>query len=304
MNVRSLFLGLGAAGLAVGGSVAAMKIFGPQDPDDAVVQDRPKTPSAHEEAPPIPVTKPRVSVDDAKLAAALASSFGARDVPLHEWQLPTSTDAPKGVALIVHGGAWFGVGPGALRSMDGEVQRWRDRGWATLNVDYRPGGDSYEDVLAFYDALRSAQGPDVPVAVIGASAGAHLAMILGANRQDVDLIVSEAGPTHIPSIGGNGFADSVRVAGYNAFGDKAEGTMSPVNVANQITSPLLLAHASNDGIVPIDQLDKMENAHGGATIARMEPGEIPWVHSGVSLDSFNHFVAQEDGLASKIELGA
>ncbi|MEP6664336.1 MAG: alpha/beta hydrolase, partial [Verrucomicrobiota bacterium] len=108
---------------------------------------------------------------------------------------------PRAVALLFHGGGWVSYGPGAAESLRITADRWRARGFQTVNVSYRPGGPSGSDALWFYDHIRSTYGVSMPIVTMGQSAGGHLALLVAAYRPgDVYAVISQAGPTDLQSI--------------------------------------------------------------------------------------------------------
>jgi hypothetical protein len=114
----------------------------------------------------------------------------------YELRLPAT--APQGIVLAFHGGGWEAVGPGLVRGLSGyrggELERkWRARGFITVNSSYRAHAPGFTDVVAVYDQLH-ARYPQLPIGAYGQSAGAHLALLLGAARE-LAFVVSDAGPT-------------------------------------------------------------------------------------------------------------
>ncbi|HEX8159500.1 MAG TPA: hypothetical protein VF526_19110 [Solirubrobacteraceae bacterium] len=114
----------------------------------------------------------------------------------YELRLPAA--APQGIVLAFHGGGWEAVGPGLVRGLSGyrggELERkWRARGFITVTSTYRAHAPGFTDVVTVYDQLH-ARYPQLPIGAYGQSAGAHLAMLLGAARE-LAFVVSDAGPT-------------------------------------------------------------------------------------------------------------
>lgn len=129
------------------------------------------------------------------VSAAAYTSAGTREA-WYELRLPAGT--PQGIVLAFHPGGWEAVGPGLVRDLSGyrsgELQRkWRARGFITVTSSYRAGADGFTDVVSVYDQLH-ARYPQLPIGAYGQSAGAHLALLLGAARQ-LAFVVSDAGPT-------------------------------------------------------------------------------------------------------------
>ena len=113
----------------------------------------------------------------------------------YELRLPTGE--PRGIVLAFHGGGWLGVSPGLVRGLSayrsGDLaRRWRAKGFITVYSSYTAGEPGWTDVVAVYDQLHS-RYPDLPIGAYGQSAGAHLALLLGAARP-LAFVVSDAGP--------------------------------------------------------------------------------------------------------------
>ena len=222
---------------------------------------------------------------DPRLEAAIMQRFQGRDVPAHELTMPEGREQPRGVVIAIHGGGWTGVGADKLRAMDGDTLRWNERGWAVLNIDYRAGSDSVEDVMDFHDAVRDWVGPNTRIGATGQSAGAHLALSIAQRRPDLDFAVSHAGPTDLTNLD-EGTAWSAQLQ------DAVNG-MWPTHVARVADSPalnaarmgaqLLLATGVDDQIVPVEQQERMRRAAPGRTqTIAMERGGIGFIHAGVS----------------------
>ncbi len=83
--------------------------------------------------------------------ASPAGSSEPGDAPAsYEVGLPTDPyagHAPLGVMLVIHGGGWTASGVGGVQAMRPDADRWRARGWETVNLTYRPCAQSTTDVL-------------------------------------------------------------------------------------------------------------------------------------------------------------
>nr|WP_282599972.1 alpha/beta hydrolase [Patulibacter sp. SYSU D01012] len=222
---------------------------------------------------------------------------------------------PRGVALVIHGGGWVGVGTKQLAAMRPDAARWLARGWATANVDYRPCGQSLDDVLALHDLIRARIGPDAPIVAVGASAGAHLALMLAVLRPDsVRGVVAMAPPTDPVSLGRETVRDpatgaqtaqpprDLAAVWRGAFGDRWLA-VSPVRRAAEIRARVLLARATTDPLIPAAQLDEqrdaIRDAHGSAWVRHLElaPGPVDFPHATVAPAEHDRFVRAEDALA-------
>lgn len=149
---RSLLLG--GAGIAV----AALAGCGGDEPDLGE---------------PIPIPR---AVERIRYAEDHPDQHGFFGVP--------ESGAPKALVVLIHGGFWF-RGFTAELTADAATDL-RSRGFATWNIEYRrtdlsgesPGGypNTFRDVADALDHIpRLPLGGEVPVVVVGHSAGGHLA---------------------------------------------------------------------------------------------------------------------------------
>ncbi len=205
---------------------------------------------------------------------------------------------PRGVMVMVHGGGWWKVGPGRVSELRPEAAFWRRRGWDTYNVDYAACTPrAIGNVVAFYDLARRAH-PRLPVCLVGGSAGGQLALMVAA-RRDPACVIGEAAPTDLRSVVRQ-FPPAapararklVRYRAVNAFGRRRLAAMSPVTHAAQITSPVLLAGAADDPIVPLAQARELARrlpARRGE-VRVLAPGRFaPFVHAKVSRLALRRF---------------
>lgn len=77
---------------------------------------------------------------------------------------------PRGVMLVIHGGAWTVNSVGLVQSMRADSDCWRARGWQTVNLTYRACAESvgeqgfsaddplvpYQQAADLADAMRAA----------------------------------------------------------------------------------------------------------------------------------------------------
>jgi acetyl esterase/lipase len=226
--------------------------------------------------------------------------------------------------LVIHGGAWVTSGAGAVQRMRADADRWRARGWTTLNVTYRPCGASAGDVLWFYDKMRAAVGT-VKICALGTSAGANLALLIGAYRPDLYCAVSQAGPTDLRTIqsemaynAATGLHDqtlggrSVHNLGAAAFGAENLRWFSPAAVAGGAlaTTRVLQAFSADDALVPYEQAADLAEAMRAANPAayvdnvQLAIGTIAFAHGRVTQAALDDFYAREERLVSPLAAGA
>jgi acetyl esterase/lipase len=181
----------------------------------------------------------------ADLAPGLFAGGPPAGVVAQDNALTLPQGAPKGFALVIHGGSWFLTGPRSLASESATVRWLTGLGWAVYNVDYRPGWLSVVDVVAAYDHLRSLY-PKAPKCAYGQSAGGQLAMLLAASRPSLRCVVSAGGITDLRAIPSANPLDALAERVFH----RRLWEFSPVRVASYIRGTLLCAGSSFDRIVP------------------------------------------------------
>jgi len=133
--------------------------------------------------------------------------------------LPASVDLPTGdptaVTVLVPGGGWSSADPAGLAPLAADLT---DNGLAVVTITYGTSGtDAYYprpvDDVACAVAYAAEQVPDVPVVLVGHSAGAQLVALAGLvpDRDDAtcpyqpypaDAVVGLAGPYDVTQTGG------------------------------------------------------------------------------------------------------
>jgi acetyl esterase/lipase len=242
----------------------------------------------------------------------------------YEIGLPTGDHAgqgPRGVMLVIHGGSWAANGSFWVRTMRADADRWRARGWETVNLSYRPCGQSLDDLLWFYDKAREWFGATTTICALGTSAGAQLALLIGANRPDLYCAVSQAGPTDLTTIQGEpaynpatGLHDStlggrlVHNLGAAAFGEENLTSYSPAPqaAATLKSTRVLQAFSADDAFVPFQQAADLGEAMSAANPAayvdnvQLAKGTIPFAHGLVSQTALDDFYAREERLVAPV----
>lgn len=186
----------------------------------------------------------------------------------------------RGLVVLVHGGFWRREWErDTMESLAVDLHR---RGFSTWNVEYRRLGvgggwpGSFDDILAALDNVPELGLGDVPVVVLGHSAGGFMAMWLGPrSHTPIRLIVSMAAVTdlHIHARSGLYGAEEVQRlldAGAPATADR-EATRT------------LLVHGEQDTHVPFDHASALRNGPGIELIAAraghfqlLDPQRDPW----------------------------
>jgi acetyl esterase/lipase len=230
---------------------------------------------------------------------------------------------PRGVLILFHGGGWFSNGGGAAQNLRGEAERWRARGWRTVNSSYRPCGSSITDALSLYDRVRETYGSTSPLCTLGQSAGGHVALMIAALRpRGVNCVINQAGPTDALSIASQGAFDPANGVQTNgpkeafntmvaAFGQENLGSYSPV----QLSDPglkgvrILAMTAAEDPVIPYGQMtllrDTMRDDDPGAYVETMQltRGDRPFVHAYVSQAALDAYHQAEQELVAPFASG-
>ena len=221
---------------------------------------------------------------------------------------------PKGVILVIHGGGWSSVGPGQLDETRGDADRWRARGWRTLNIDYRPCNHSFDDVKWFYDRAQALWGSSMPYCALGASAGGTLAMMLAIARPSVACVENQAGPadaapltTQTTPKGGSQGPRALYNVLTSAVGSENLVWWSPALF--HIPARVLCGVAADDPYVPYAQCtelkSKMLARDPAAYVDTMQlaSGSSPWTHANVSATALQSFYSAEDQLVAGLVAG-
>jgi len=240
-------------------------------------------------------------------AGVTAGAFGDAAPVYHEVGEPTGTATAKGVMVVIHGGGWSAVGPGAVEGMRPEADRWRARGWRTVSITYRGCGDSLRDALWFYDEARARYGAHLPFCLTGDSAGGHLALSVATRRRDADCVIDRGGPTDALTLRSAstpaGGADGPRWA-YNllaaAFGEDDLAWYSPARF--RADTRVLVGVAERDPYVPYAQALALRDRRKEAYVDTVElaNGDEPFVHADVSQAALEDFHRREEALVAPL----
>lgn len=230
-----------------------------------------------------------------------------------------AAQSPKGVMIVLHGGGWVSNGGAAVQGLRGEADRWRERGWLTVNSSYRACGLAAGDALLLYDRVRATYGAAVPVCALGQSAGGHLALIVAARRAGgVKCVIDQGGPTDPATLLTQGAYDAATGGSqtnwpkwvYNlmvaAFGQENLTAVSPAQLVDSGLSGtrILAASAARDELVPPAQMTllrhRMLAADGDAyvDVRQLEAGDQPFVHASVSRAALDDYHEAEKALVS------
>jgi acetyl esterase/lipase len=203
-----------------------------------------------------------------------ASPGAGEYLPGRSATVDPATD-PQAVVVLVPGGGWSDVDPTGFRPLAAELA---DAGLTVVTVTYGTSstGDFYPrpvDDVACAVAFAAEQVPDLPVVLVGHSAGAHLSLMAGLvpDRDDpecpyppraADAVVGLAGPYDVAITGWHG---------ENLFGVPKNQDPELWREGNPLTwvderpdLPVLLAHGDADSLVGVFFTEDMADALEGA----------------------------------------
>lgn len=249
--------------------------------------------------------------------AASTTVLGSAAPAYYEVSEPSGQFAgqpPKGVMILINSGGWFRHGSAGPENNRTVADRWRARGWRTLNTTFRPCSQSFEDIRWVYKRARELWGTTLPYCAQGESSGGHLAIELAAAEPALSCAIVQGGPTNALSLGSQtawssaGPQKSGPAWVYNmmtaAFGTDMLFWMSPSYHA--IKARVLMGVAEQDPYVPWAQATELRSRMRGrdpnayVDVVRLPPGPAEWAHAGVSQAAADDFVQREVALVAPL----
>lgn len=199
-------------------------------------------------------------------------SYGANAAQKMDLCYPPSRPANTSAFLLIHGGAWSS---GSRTDFAGLCATIARLGYVAATMDYRmfDQGATYADMLAdidlalaaYTDTARTDGWPITNVALLGASAGAHLALLYAYTRTPtipIGFVVGMSTPTDfldpvfIESATSDQFHQLSNLLGVPVTKDTvgqrtaALEAASPAYRVSAISPPTILAHGARDTVVP------------------------------------------------------
>ena len=195
------------------------------------------------------------------------------------WFVPS--DEPRATLLWIHGGGWVA---GDKSSQFPQTVHFLEQGWDVVNINYRQGPGTaplaVDDAMCAYKwtverAQEIGASPD-RIVVGGASAGGHLALMVGLLNSTDDhpcradtppqAIVNWFGITDIEAVesflarnrpGGNYALSWIGVK--NRIG-QISTDYSPMSFITDDAPPIITIHGTADSIVPYEQAEALHSA--------------------------------------------
>ena len=214
--------------------------------------------------------------------------YGPQELQYGELWLPAqSAEEPAPLVILVHGGCW-------LNSFDvshtyGFSTALAERGFAVWALEYRRTGDAgggwpgtYQDIQAAIQAVSLLEDYAVDtgrVALLGHSAGGHLALLAGSDpavSRQIDLLVGLAAIVDIEqySQGGNSCQSATSLFMNGTVQDIPQAYSEANPAEQQLYTRTVLFHGDADQIVPSAQAE----LNGAETRVFQGAGHFDWIH--------------------------
>ena len=168
------------------------------------------------------------------------------------------------VVIYIHGGGFIRGDKSEIYNLKPLVDEWHQKGWAVVSINYRllygekMFPDNYNDVMDAIDWIIKNKTKynfaTDKMCVIGHSAGGNLALLSGLNNDNINCIISLAGPTKL--YGKDTFElrkKLMSVLNQNDFNDSIMKEASPINYLKKDSPPTMLIHGTSDKFVPFKQ---------------------------------------------------
>jgi acetyl esterase/lipase len=200
--------------------------------------------------------------------------------------------ASEDVVILLHGGGWLPTSSPFLATTIAKANRrfgrWGNR---VVSVGYGGGAAGLADVEAAYDAERK-RSPNGRICAYGESAGGHWALMLAAERADLDCAIGAAAPADFRTL-------RTEVTPYvrKAFGF-AVPIYDPAPRAASMKARLLLEYAANDTLVPASQGKTIAANAPRVSVRTLRAGSTAWIHSPVDAADLRAARRAERRLAS------
>jgi acetyl esterase/lipase len=221
---------------------------------------------------------PATEMAGVRKQAGLVYGQGVRGPLRLDLYTPDGPSPPHGwpVVIAIHGGGWRG---GSRQEFGRQMAPLARQGIAVAAIDYtlaRPGRPAWpsnlEDARKAVRWVRAQAGlyglDPGRIAALGASAGGHLAALLGTDAADtssrVRAVISLYGPSHLPTLSAPCLAPGGPVhwllgSPASVRPDLAERASPLAHVSND-DAPILLVHGTDDPLVPPDQSSRLADA--------------------------------------------
>ncbi len=234
---------------------------------------------------------------------------GSNSKRLYSWHIPAADS--HATLILAHG---WGAN---IELMLPLAQPFHEAGLDVLMFDARNHGksddDNFSSLPRFAEDLETAilwvkaHRPDHRIVVMGHSIGAAAAILAASRRKDVDMVIGLSGFAH-PNLVMNRQLDRPWLPGFIrriiinyiqwVIGFRFD-EIAPMNRIHQVQCPVMLAHGTDDRVVPISDMHLIEaNASPGQSVkifpvvgARHDSVDLFQQHAGKLIEFMQHHLA-------------
>lgn len=212
-------------------------------------------------------------------------AYGDNEFQFGKLWLPNRAQQRAPLVILIHGGCW--LNSFSLDHTDAMSSALTDEGYAVWALEYRRTGDeggawpgTFNDVLAgidFVTELGSYNIESSAPAIIGHSAGGHLALLAGAENPQASVVLGLAAIADLEKYAeGNNSCQQAAPAFMGApLAGNSELYASANPARQELHSNSVLLQGDIDAIVPADQVDDVDAPH----IIVRGAGHFDWIHS-------------------------
>lgn len=217
-------------------------------------------------------------------------SYGESSLQFGQLWLPDRTSL--GTVIFIHGGCWLNeYSVDHSRALSTALA---SEDYAVWSIEYRRTGDAgggwpgtFDDVVAGINKVRELSSYGISLeklAIVGHSAGGHLALLAGARSEHLlvepDIIVGLAAITNLAAYSrGDNTCQQATPLFMGGSVEEREGMFYEANPGNHgIHSATFLLQGDIDQIVPFEQASLPD----ATTIIIAGAGHFDWVHPGTA----------------------
>ena len=221
---------------------------------------------------------PNIDYKDTPQGPQLLDVFQSRDWP-----------GPAPTVFMIHGGGWI---HGSKEDMLGYVMPWLEMGWSVVSINYRVAREAsapagVEDCFA---ALRwtvaNAKSNNLDLShmvIAGASAGGHLALVVGLAPESAGFDLDPRGgplPKAAAIVNFSGVSDVLDLfrgphrqdftaawLGKQPDPEALARRLSPLTYVRPGVPPVFTAHGDHDATVPYEEAVRLHAALDGAGVS-------------------------------------
>ena len=219
--------------------------------------------------------------------ADITHNYGENQFQFGQLWLPATTPARASLVLI-HGGCWLNQFD--ITYSHGLSSALADAGFAVWSLEYRRTGDeggawpgTFEDIVAGINSLNDIDAIESEnLAILGHSAGGHLALLAGAQSElldmEPDLIVGLAAISDVVSYaaGSNTCQTATPLFMGGDVSDRAQEYFDANPSNHGLHENTVLLQGDVDEIVPLSQA----TLSGARTIISSGANHFDWAHPG------------------------